>query len=120
MANILIVEDEPSLQKAYQLVLTAHGFEVGTASNGEEALNKLNDFNADLILLDMNMPKMNGLEFIKTYREEQKGTCKVILLSNFSNTKNIEEAMQFGVADRLLKAEVSPQDLVKVVKDNTA
>ena len=65
MADILVVEDDKDLNAAYRIILGKEGHAVETAFNGEEALQKLKSFEPQLILLDLLMPVMGGLEFLK-------------------------------------------------------
>ena len=114
MARILIVEDEKALSVAYQTILQKHGFTTSVATNGEEALDAIAKDVPDLILLDMMMPKMNGLELLRRLN----GTFpadKVIVFSNQDNQEDIDEAFKLGANRYLLKSWASPGDLVKVV-----
>ena len=116
--KILIVEDEKNLAQAYQTILSTHGYDVVLAYNGEEALEALKDGMPDLILLDMKMPKMNGLEFLRAL--EAAGADpkrKVVVFSNQDVESEIEEAFKLGAKRYLLKSWASPQDLVKVVEE---
>ena len=116
MTTILIVEDEKPLATAYQTILNKEGYEALTASNGEEALEVVGKKFPDLILLDMKMPKMNGLEFLRRLEKEmpKKG---VIVFSNQDTQADIDEAFRLGAKRYLLKSWASPQDLVKVVEE---
>jgi CheY-like chemotaxis protein len=116
MTKILIVEDEKSLAQAYQTILTKHGYDVTLAFDGAEALDVVANATPDLILLDMNMPKMNGLEFL---RRLDSGTPqqRVIIFSNQDTQADIDEAFRLGAKRYLLKSWASPQDLVKVVEE---
>jgi two-component system, response regulator, stage 0 sporulation protein F len=119
MATVLIVEDEQPLSMAYQTILEKHGFRALAATNGEEALAVLQTDKPDLILLDMMMPKMNGLEFLRRLQ----GTFpadKVIVFSNQDSQEDIDEAFRLGANRYLLKSWAAPQDLVKVVKEALA
>ena len=68
-ARILVVDDELEIMRALQRSLTAHGFEVFTASNGEDALEAVSHHRPDLMLLDLGLPGMSGLEVCKRIRE---------------------------------------------------
>jgi len=116
MKNILIVEDEKSLANAYQIILEKHGYIVRLAYNGEEALELIKKDAFDLILLDMNMPKMNGLEMLRNL-EAAGLQNRVIVFSNQDRPSDIEEAFRLGAKRYLLKSWASPQDLVKVVEE---
>ncbi len=116
MKQILIVEDEKSLAQAYKTILEKHGFVVALAYDGEEALQMIAKGAYDLILLDINMPKMNGIEMLKNIdSEEIKG--RVVVFSNQDAQTDIDEAFRLGAKRYLLKSWASPQDLVKVVEE---
>ena len=116
MKKILIVEDEKSLAQAYQTILEKHGYAVQLAYDGEEALALINKDSVDLILLDINMPKMNGLEMLKQMDKEVLNN-RVIVFSNQDTQTDIDEAFRLGAKRYLLKSWASPQDLVKVVEE---
>jgi CheY-like chemotaxis protein len=118
MPKILIVEDEKNLAQAYKMILEKQGYEVMVAYNGQEALDVVGNGMPDLILLDMKMPKMNGLDFLRQL--DQAGIDpkdKVIVFSNQDTESDIEEAFRLGAKRYLLKSWASPQDLVKVVEE---
>lgn len=115
--KILIVEDEQMLREAFEFLLKAEGFKVKTARNGEIALDRLKEFKPDLILLDMLMPVMNGVEFLHAASIREKyPTTQVIMLSNLSDTIALDEAPKYNVTERLIKANLSPTELVEVIK----
>jgi CheY-like chemotaxis protein len=118
MPKILIVEDEKNLAAAYQTILEKHGYEVQVAYNGQDALVIAKAGMPDLILLDMKMPKMGGLDFL---RELDKAGVdpkeRVIVFSNQDAESDIEEAFRLGAKRYLLKSWAAPGDLVKVVKE---
>ncbi len=116
MKKILIVEDEKSLAQAYQTILEKHGYAVQLAYDGEEALAIIAKDSVDLILLDINMPKMNGLEMLKQMDTEVLNN-RVIVFSNQDAQTDIDEAFRLGAKRYLLKSWASPQDLVKVVEE---
>src|SRR6185503_20411233 len=72
--TILLIDDEPDLREMIQFQLQAKGFKVVTAQNGEEGIEHLKTIKPDVILLDMNMPKMGGLEFYERIKGEDKKT----------------------------------------------
>lgn len=116
MKKILIVEDEKSLAQAYQTILEKHGYQVQLAYDGEEALELIEKTAVDLILLDINMPKMNGLEMLK-HLDTDTLKSRVIVFSNQDAQTDIDEAFRLGAKRYLLKSWASPQDLVKVVEE---
>ena len=120
MNKILIVEDEKSLAEAYQTILGKHGYKVTLAFDGEEALHVLQEgADFDLVLLDMNMPKMNGLEMLRKL-EGNKLAARIVIFSNQDTQADIDEAFRLGAKRYLLKSWASPQDLVKVVEEGLA
>lgn len=114
MSVVLIVEDEKSLQDVYKLILHTHGYETLIAANGLEALEQLKTTEPHLILLDINMPKMNGLEFMKEFVKLKLKTT-VIVLSNMSLSDQIEEAMKLGAVESVTKAKTGPAELLALV-----
>ena len=116
MKKILIVEDEKSLAEAYQTILQKHGYQVQLAFDGEDALELIEKGTFDLILLDINMPKMNGLEMLRQL-EKAKLQNRVIVFSNQDNQTDIDEAFRLGAQRYLLKSWASPQDLVRIIEE---
>lgn len=118
MAHILIVEDEKVLNEAYQMVLKSEGHLVSAALNGEEALEYVTKQQYDLILLDLRMPKMDGVEFLKKYNPKKTHPkTKIIIFSNYDDQKEVEEAIAHGATRYILKAWSSPKELIKLVRD---
>jgi CheY-like chemotaxis protein len=115
--TVLIVEDEPSLNEAYQIILTNAGYNILAAYNGEEALMIVKDVTPDVILLDLRMPVMDGIEFLHNYSLADNDKTKVIVFSNYDMQKEIEEAYKLGANKYILKAWASPNELLKLVKD---
>ncbi len=118
MANILIVEDEKMLNEAYQTILKKEGHIVAHAFDGEEALEVAETFNPDLILLDLRMPKKDGIGFLRDYKlQEKHPDVKVVVFSNFDMQKEVDEAYSLGAQRYILKAWASPKDLVQIVEE---
>lgn len=118
MAKIFIVEDDQDLNFAYKLILTKEKHTVETAFNGEEALEKLQYFEPDLILLDLLMPVKNGIEFLQDYDVVRKHPAvKVLIFTNLEHAAEIHEAFRLGADQCVIKAWTAPQGLIKVVND---
>lgn len=118
MAKVLIVEDEKLLNEAYELVLKKEGHTVSKAFNGEEALEVIKKSVPDLILLDLRMPKMDGVTFLhKLMPAKNYPDMKIIIFSNYDEQKEIDEAFEYGATRYILKAWSSPTELIKVVKE---
>jgi CheY-like chemotaxis protein len=117
-ATILIVEDENALNQAYQIILRQAGYTVVSAYDGEDALQKAASHTPDLILLDLRMPHMDGLNFLRHYKlRELHPDVKVIVFSNYDIQQDIDEAYDQGADRYILKAWASPKELLKVVQD---
>ncbi len=100
--HILIVDDEPGMRRYLQTVLELDSYKVSTASNGEEAVDKVRRDHPDVVLLDMVMPGPDGLETLKRIREVRPAT-KVVMLSCVRDTRKVAMAMRLGAHDYLSK-----------------
>lgn len=110
--TILLAEDERSLRRAAEVALTRRGFRVITAVNGEEALQFAREHQPDLILLDLLMPKLTGMQVLEALRADAvtRG-LRVLILSNSSRELEMEGADRLGVIDYWIKANVSLKEL---------
>jgi DNA-binding NtrC family response regulator len=100
--HILIVDDEPGMRRYLQTVLELDSYRVSTAANGEEALDKIQRDQPDVVLLDVVMPGPDGLETLKRIREARPST-KVVMLSCVRDTRKVALAMRLGAHDYLSK-----------------
>jgi CheY-like chemotaxis protein len=117
MARILIVEDYPNIRQTYETVLSHEGHDVTAASDGREALKIVGQQPPDLILLDLLMADIGGLEFLRAYNLKDHPATKVIVVSNLSSPELAKEAMELGASKYLTKSNFSPKQLAAVVKD---
>ena len=116
--KILIVEDDESLRNALCDKFIKEGFTVLKAQDGEEGLKMALQQHPDLILLDILMPKMDGLTMLRKFRETDKDKkVPVILLSNLSDVKDISEALSLGAKEYLVKTAWKLEDLVAKVNE---
>lgn len=119
MARILVVEDDRDLNNAYCVILRNEGHQVVAARDGKAALAKVKDFTPDLILLDLLMPVMGGLEFLQHYdllRDHDK--VKVLIFTNMENSPEVEQAYKLGAHRCIIKSWTAPHNLAKVVSDS--
>ena len=121
MAKILLVEDDTILVEMYQAKFELEGHDVSVATNGEECLSILKDFQPELILLDILMPKLNGFHVLKEIKKQPDlRQIPVILLTNLGQAEvdmNQELAKAMGVNDYLIKSHHTPDEVVqKAVK----
>jgi DNA-binding NtrC family response regulator len=118
VASILVVEDDRDLNNAYRIILEKEGHSVATAFDGEDALVKLKDFSPDLILLDLLMPVMGGLEFLQQYDLQKKHTAvKVLIFTNMENSPEVNEAYKLGAYRCIIKSWTAPHNLARVISD---
>lgn len=118
MARILVVEDDQDLNNAYCIILKSEGHEVVSAYDGKEALAKVKDFNPELILLDLLMPVMGGLEFLQKYELSSKHPgVKVLIFTNMENSPEVTEAYKLGAHRCIIKSWTAPHNLARVVSD---
>jgi CheY-like chemotaxis protein len=117
MADILLVEDDSSLRSAYKMILTAHGYHVESAANGQEALKILKDFSPRIILLDLLMPVMGGLEFLKKYKRHKDQDVDILLLTNMPSSPEVKQCLKLGVTLTAVKATLTPAALLELIKE---
>lgn len=114
--KILIIDDEKALLTMYEDKMKTEGFEVVTAADGEEGLQKAIDTKPDVILLDIIMPKVNGLDVLKNFKSnEATKHVPVYLLTNIPEV-SAEKGKELGAAGYLFKAETEPGKLVEFLK----
>lgn len=118
MAKVLVVEDDPQLNLTYDILLKKEQHRVEHALNGFEALEKVESFKPDIILLDVRMPKMDGVEFLRRAKlQERHPRMKVIVFSNMEQADQLEEAMTLGAHHHVLKSSLSPNQLARLILD---
>ncbi len=117
MSTILIVEDEAIIRDAYVLILEASGYQVFQASNGKEAFDMCQDRTFDVILLDLMMPVMDGVSFLRAADfPRQYPNTRVVLLTNLSTGEGVREAKRIGVSRHEVKSDLAPKDIVSIVE----
>lgn len=119
--SILVVEDDVTLNGAYELILKQEGYDVSVAFTGKEALAITAKKDPDMIILDLRMPVMDGVEFLKRYRPRiDHPRVSVIVFSNYDMPEEIEQVYELGAERYVLKAWASPRELLKLVNDTLA
>ena len=117
MAKILIVEDDKALQEVYSDTLRAEGYEIDTADDGEIALQKIQQGGWDLVLLDIILPKINGIDIMERLKSQpplpNPNKC-VVFLTNLDKSEEIDKGLQLANG-YLIKSEITPGDLVQEV-----
>jgi len=120
MANnkkILIVEDDSFVLDIYQTKLSQEGYTVIEAKNGVEGMKILEKEKPDLILLDIVMPYMDGIEVLKKIKENKElNKIPVILLTNLSQKEEINVGLGLGASDYLIKSHFTPSEVMDKIK----
>ena len=118
MAKILLIEDEKDLQEFYSSALKEAGYDVDTASDGDEGLNKASLGGYGLILLDIMLPKRDGLSILSALKSKPPKVANgpIVVLSNLSHEKALKEAVDLGAKGFLIKTNFTPDELVAKVK----
>lgn len=114
--KVLLVEDDVFVSDVYSTRLSKEGYQVFLMNNGRDAVGWLEENTPDIVLLDIMMPYMDGIEVLKELR--QKDSCKevpVIMLTNLSEKENIREALSLGANDYLIKSHFTPSEIVTKV-----
>ena len=113
-AVILLVEDDLMIGQMYVLGLKSAGYEVTLATDGRQALEKMRSRRPDLVLLDIRLPQMDGLEVLAAVREDHAlRSTKIVILSNFGEQETIREARSLGAVEYLNKSSVTPGELAR-------
>jgi DNA-binding response OmpR family regulator len=117
MKKILVVEDEPAYLKLLHNQLAQNGYEVIDAPDGEKGLKLALAGRPDLILLDILLPKVNGLEMLKALRADSWGQqVPVFILTNVNKSGEISQGMNEKVSHYLIKSEIKLEDLLWSIK----
>ncbi len=114
--KIAVIEDDKILMNAIVRELEFENFDVVTAMNGEDGLILIKKENPDLIILDIVMPGMDGLEMLKKLRESMHLTTPVIVLTNLDSQLQKIKAMQYNIEDYFIKSNIRLESLLEKVK----
>lgn len=116
--TILVIEDDYYLSRLYQRTLTHAGFSISLIEDALQGLCAAREQNPDLILLDIMMPKMNGMEVLKQLKEDKATKhIPVIMLSNLEQDDLIKKALAMGANGFWVKVVMPPKDLILYVEE---
>ncbi|MDO8513724.1 MAG: response regulator [bacterium] len=115
--RVMLVEDDETLAEMYAIRLKAEDFDVMRAENGKVALEDIPRFKPDLILLDIMMPEMNGIEVLKYLRHQKETrTIPIFILTALSQGRDRTVGLEAGADDFIIKSETMPKEVVQKVK----
>jgi len=118
MAKILIVEDDSLMSRMYQKAFSFENYDVDLAGNGEEGLEKVRLDHPTLVLLDVMMPKMNGLQMLeKVKADPDLNNIPVVMLTNLAGKQDAEMGLSLGAVKYIVKSEHMPKQIVDIVKE---
>ena len=116
--KILLIEDDQFTRELYEEVIKDEGFPIDTATNGEEGLEKIRQGTYSLILLDIMMPKMDGLEVLRSLKDDPPNVKNgpIIILTNLTNDPVLNSAYGLDAKDYIVKSDVTPGELIDKIK----
>ncbi|PIV83591.1 MAG: response regulator [Candidatus Moranbacteria bacterium CG17_big_fil_post_rev_8_21_14_2_50_44_12] len=115
--KVLIVEDDNFVAEVYSTKLLEMGHEVQIAQNGEEGLALIEKSKPDLVLLDILMPVMGGIELLEELKKKVEWkNIPIILLTNVGEKESIQKARNFGVQDYLIKSHFTPAEVIEKIE----
>lgn len=118
MTKIAIIEDDPVISQMYRMKFEADGFDVQLANNGERGVALVEAFTPDIILLDLQMPEMDGAEALTVIRKtESSKNIPVIILTNLGEEESPKEIRSLGIHSYIVKADLTPRQVVQRVKE---
>lgn len=116
--KVLIVEDDFFIRELYQRALSMHGLEVLTASDGKEAIELFDRERPGIVLLDVMLPELRGIEVLKYIKQKsaENGNVPVVMVSNLDTEQSVQEALDLGAHSYKVKAQTSPIAIAQEVK----
>lgn len=115
--KVLIVEDDMALFNMYSVELKIRGYDVLNVNDGLQALSKAKDYSPNVILLDIMLPGMNGLNILTELKaDSQTADIPVIMLTNYGSEDNVKKALESGAADYIMKYKILPSELSEKIE----
>lgn len=118
MTKIAIIEDDPVISQMYRMKFEADGFDVQLANNGLIGVQLVKTFKPDIILLDLQMPEMNGVDALEIIRKDESSEkTPVIILTNLGEEEAPKELQKLNIHSYIVKANLTPRQVVQRVKE---
>ena len=116
MAKILVAEDDKFLANAYRVKFNKAGYEIKIASDGQQAIDSLESFAPDVILLDLMMPVKDGFAVLEELKKNDKWkNIPVIVASNLGQKEDIEKSIALGAKDYIVKSQMPINDILEKI-----
>lgn len=118
--KILLIEDETELRELYEMLLKDAGYEVRAEPDGKSGLEAIEKGGYDLVLLDIMLPFIDGLEILERLSkatEKKQSTKTIVLLTNLAQDQTIAKALELGVRGYMIKSDYNPEQLLQTVAD---
>lgn len=116
--KVLIIEDDNMISSMYKTKLEQDGYAVEVANNGAEGLEKAKVVEADIILLDVIMPQLDGFTVLEELRQNMKVTVPIIMLTNLGTEEDQEKGNKLGATDYLVKSNLTPAQVSETIAKN--
>lgn len=116
-ADVIVVEDDPFISRMYQVKLAKAGYHILMGANGKEGVKLINENHPKLVLMDINMPEMSGIEAIKELKHQGYDFSKtaVVFLTNSNNPNDIEQVAGLG-GEYIIKADQTPRGVLELIQ----
>ncbi len=116
--KILIVDDEPDLRMMFKDILSTYGYQIDEAADGVECLEKMSKDKFDLVLLDLMMPRMDGMEALTRIKQDKDkyGNAAILILTNLTSDVAIKEGFERKADGYLIKTELTPEEILKEIE----
>jgi DNA-binding response OmpR family regulator len=116
--KVAIIEDDMAIVQMYRTKFENEGYDVATAGDGASGLELIETFEPDIILLDLMMPNMTGLDMLSKLRNQPSGRdAKVVVLTNMGDTETATRVYKMAADDYIVKAEMTPKQVAERVKN---
>lgn len=118
MTKIAIIEDDAAIHQMYRMKFESEGFDVQLAKDGKAGVALVKKFKPDIVLLDLQMPEVDGVEALREIRGSDWGRdLPIIILTNLGEEESPKEIKQLGVSGYIVKADFTPRQVVNKVKE---
>ncbi len=118
MKTILLIEDEPTLQKRIEEALAKEGYQIENAMDGETGLQKAKELKPELIILDIILPKKDGFEVLKELKQDESTkNIPVVILTNLESSNDVKKALELGATTYLVKANYELSEIIEKIKE---